>query len=1457
MHMRHKHIKHQSTLLSSFILLALASIVQADIDYRVKAVVPELAADKQTRLLIDFTDKRHPVVKARGSKTLIDNQTTVGKDGGTTGTFKVAVPGNFDPGRFTIELILRIPEGSQGQYNTTLARWHVAHNYSAMIRMDQLRIDGPGNVAGRNKPFQLSCPYANNGWSISRQATGQWVYLAAGMDLEKQVARAVVRDMSGKILFERMEMIGIGEPTGVKDKFDAARLWREMAGSVATSLKTGKPSEITFGHPSIELRKVRISDSYREDVLSLDAEIPSEGATQWLPTDLDSKRTESETVSRLLGYSGYRNGLSFPVTERFIPLSANSDPIVIPLKDMKIGLYTLFLHGTISPLGRTKLDRVWKPCPMEMVLLDKSGKRVGYGKLLLKQSLRPRRMQGFHLHINEPGDYTVKLQLTDKAQETARILRIVLVDQLAELPNIAIKSQQTFERAAVPMQRLSSLDDARLARDRDIWSAMPPLNLHLQVHGQTKVFAAPPSAAKLDQWQTKVFAGKRGYAWGQHAIAPLDFVNTQTKKVFTQEQILNGEPWPGPYSDDGTGIYFTQSEFPELKHDVYYTPRASLLGRRAWLFVGLLGAHDYRGLSLPAKYFKSGDANTGHDAAMAMVRVAYDWPALEMNLHEIRLCTHSPDLEYNSDWSKNRNGKYFYQGWSGNMLVDFMVAYDQVFPYIKDNQVFADAVNKHIPWIKTPNDVIAFLDRHLVFAGVRDFNRGLISAAPIEDYAAKLLGPHAATEVFYDLTRQYAKIYPFRGTYQELYGSALSRSGSYHIGSFLVYALGSASETVLKARTIGDAKKLGVNLKMDLSDVDRYTKVRAAGDFMLNMWVAGGFPFMVGDASGGTHTPPFAAKRIGMIKDGVRAAFDLTGNSKHAWVLQHILDDTSPEVVAAAKNQRDPITHAESRVVADYGAIIELGVNETDITKKTAATLRLGTAQGHAHSDYLDLNIFAMGLPMSVDLACRDEGNHWSRPGASWAFLHNHAIAHADENPRQAGAQSGEPWLKTFAPPLVRARYVNQQGDVQLDRDVLMMSVGDTGQYYAFDLQRLTGGKMHTWCFHGCESEDVVVNTTMSPQTVRWIDRTLRGSHKVGRAPKVLTATWTMTRNTDEHPHNFKGGGVIKTVAAEPSILGERYDPSLPPARIRATLLNCEGDTVLQGSPFSQPYSYAFPFIWVQRNALEGDAPSVYPAIYEWYRGDQPIIAEAAVIGRSPLVVRVVTTTGQTDTFTVTPNGVSAISRDANGVRFVQMNGLSTLQAEGVSLGADRNRYEATITSIDYASRQLTVDRDLPENPAVSIGNDGRQIHLELTGKGRTFSYAHDLLVHEGLLTSINILDDKIIELQTNQRLFHGDKGNRKLRAFAVTNEDHTWAFRGFGKGTVIHRPNGAHLNKDVFTDANGDGRINVKTYEIGVGDTVTLPANVIIRRSGDRYEIQGNVSVSGRVDGETIGPKR
>lgn len=1428
--------------------------VAAALDYVIVPTPPNLVRDDATTLVVDLSAPKSRADYSAGAPDLgLKPESFV--DGCYRGPISIPTDKVFGTSDWTIEMVLRLPADTAAQLKQPmdLGLLSVKGNYD--LRFGMHPSAGPGftlhgpSSASRKYPFHCGAATGGDSYTLAKDAPNRWVYLALGFDMKGRRGSAILRDMQGNVLNRNISFFRLAS---LQQEF-AARLPEDQRGAAVAqcwadmtrSLTAPLPPTFTLGNAAMDLRALRISNCFRPEIVYPAYAFSGTEGTPRLARELDPARAVEATFPRKVGYNDYQARV-IPVVESYVPL-APGQKIALTLKSLPVGLYSLWLYGTVDPGDRKEIGRVWQPAPMEFEAADAAGKRVALGRLLLKQSFSPRFMQAFSFHVDAAGDYTATLRLAERSMESVRIQQVNLVDCLAALPAQAVKTEQRL--AEGKSAQLKEMTDIRRKRDDLIWNAFPPLNIHT-LHQAPPPWRRLPEGFKPPVWEFKASAGQR-YASLPATLSPLDIIETTTKTVLPHDQVVAGAPLAGPPSDDGAGVFFRKADYPGLAGDMYWCPRAQLMCSRMSAYMGLVCGPGSSGntpqFDLGHKYQESGDPNTGHDAAMALARIAYDFPALEYGVQDIRLCTHNPDLEFNQNWSYGRGGKVINWSWSADDVRSMIQTYDAVFPYIKDNQLFADELQRFIPWIRTPKDVIALIDRQLVFAAVRDVRRGfLASNREIEDAAGEVLGPGPLTADLFDLTQQFTSLHPYQGPYREGYATGLSRSGSYYTASFLSYALGSAKATISKAYSMLLLKRAGATPPFDLSDVERYPKVRGASDFILDMWVAGGFPFMVGDASGGPHTGPVAYSRMDQPTE--EKAFALTGDPRHAWILKQRYKSTDPAVLKAAEGARDPILHNVSRVVPDFGVLLEMTPDEADLTRKTGATFRLGIGSGHAHSDFLDVNFFALGLPVSVDLACRNEGTQtWSRPGASWSFLHNHAVAHDTDDPAKVPGQEGEPWLRAFAPPLLRGSYLDKKEYTRLDRDLLLMQVGDTNAFYAFDAQRLRGGALHTWCFHGCESDALDLNVPMTPNTVRWVDRTLDGTHRTGQSVEYLQATWTMTREARDYAHKFNGGGVVKTVACEPAVLGGRYDAKLPPVRMRATLLGHPGESVMQGNPYSQNYAYCFPFLWVQHKA-EGE--SVYPALYEWYRGDAPVIASARLVSRDPLTVEVVTASGQTDTYTSTAEGFAAVSRDAKGIRWAKVNGMAAFQTRDLSLAAPNARWAARIVDIDYARRALRLDAPLPPLTGALIGNDGRRTWIALKGEGREFTWKDDLLIHRARIADAGIAGPDAVDLKLSAPMLFADVGNRKFSGITVVTEDGQWHFRA---GRVVRRPDGAQLTDKVFASPTEPGLGWAQCYEIGIGDTLEVPVDITLRRTEGGYEVQTNAPLTGTISGAAL----
>jgi hypothetical protein len=1427
-------------------LLLSVSIARSQ-NYLPAPVPASFTQDSNTTFLVDMTTSKTNADYALGSSSLIVNSNWFLPGSGYTNIFGFSTAGNWPTNAWTVEMIIDVPYSMSS--TDTIILGAITNTLTDLRFVMNLNTgSGVGMTFysyGSSSNWLNAEPAAGgNGYSIQSAATDKSVYLAFGCDFSNELYMVSAREVSGAILNSNTSFL------------PAANIFygNTNGHGIQNIFVRSLPTTFMLGNSAVLIKSLRISNIYRSNLFTVTPSLPQSNSTNWLPTNLDPSRATNQTVSRTVGYAANQE-ISMLVTEPYLPVAPGSAPFSIQLTNVPIGLYTFYLYGQIAPNGRTNLNQVWKPCSMDFTATDAGGALLAEGRMPIKEYLVPQRMMGFQFHLDtQPTNVTLAFSVTPDSVETPWIEWISMVDDLAGLPNVAIKTNQTIFSGGATNQD-TVLTTNRMQRDDVIWNSLALLDVPFQVQQQVPQFEQPPAGVTVDTWITKAFLGLQGNQTPPFVFSALDLLDTNSSVTFPAGSVLGTSAWPDQFPEHSTGVFFSQSNHPSLTTDIYNTKRAELLGSRVSLFLGAIinPNGQFYGSDLPQMYFSTGDTNTGHDAALALVRWAYDWPAVECNLNQLRYCLMSPDLVFGVDESivPPGNGYQFGGGKiQGNQdasdAIQLFDSYDQLFPYIQNNQTFANAVHRYIPWVNTPQDVIRLLDRYLVFSTVRDVNNGEIDpSAGVPGYAGQVEGPSPYTASLFDLTHLYSVIYPSSGgTYQEMYGVALSRSGTEYIGSFMVYALGSANSTINQSYMIYWAKIAGIPVPMDLSDTNAYPKVAKATDYLINMWVAGGFPFMIGDASGGPHSSLFGGQANAMSVLGASAQLQTLGqvwemcqDRRYAWLLHTLWNSNNTDILAAAATIGNPILTNESRVVPDWGAVVEMTPTETNLLDKTAATIRLGVGSGHVHSDYLDLNLFAMGMPLSVNLACRNDSGDWSLPSAAWALVANHALAHTTLDASAAGTQTGEPWLKAFAPPLVRGGYNNGQG-TQLDRQSFLMQIGSTNQYYAFDVQWLTGGTYHTWAFHGCESSNLLLNVPMSSGGgYQWLDDDLPGTQLMGSGTNTLQAIWTMTRAAQTFDYSANGGGTLTTVACEPTVLGANYNPTLPPVQVRATLLGRSNDVVLQGNAYSATYQYCFPFLWSQTS---NETTSVYPAVYDWYRGT-PTVSNVVLLSTNPISVQV-TAGEQIDTYECATNYFLVVSRDTNGIRYVQLNGYASVALSDIEL-IPAPDYAPTVTSIDYAARTLTTSAPLPQNPIVNVGNSGRQVSLQLFGSGTSFTFNDDLLVLEGLIDSLHVTSANTIAITLDQSLLFDGYGNRHSTNMVLTTEDGLWHFRN---NTVIESPANTALSTDVFTDANGDGLIDAKMYEFGEGDTASVPVNIIIQRVPGGYTVNNNVAFTG-----------
>jgi hypothetical protein len=1043
----------------------------------------------------------------------------------------------------------------------------------------------------------------------------------------------------------------------------------------------------------------------------------------------------------------------------------------------------------------------------------------------------------------------------------------------------------------------------RRQRDEVLWNAFPPINSQFlgwfPLAFQQKEVYSPPSLnmaeveAQHGRWELEG-------SW-KNWFGPLVIVNNKLGLRYTREDLENHRPLPDPYpyKDDGGAVYLPRKE--GMEHAEHFSPLGLPLRYRWTAMANPVAITDGDDAEhrLPYLYHVLGDRRAARDAALLLCKWAYIFPTFtQAQVLDGSLI--APATPYNYD---PRLVRRFANGEINGIQQGLAVSYDFLFDFIQGNQELAHAVSRFIPWVKTEGDVRRLIETRVLQFGAKQVMRFHVRS---DKETPGLLMRLAAVQQDPDLTRPWMEylwketwVYPHaRAGLPDYLSTTTQRDGSTDIGS--IFYTGAGSPFLPLSLMTRRYVRNGGDPKYDLTDLDRYRKIRDACTLPLAASVAG-YPLSIGDVGGPAKPRIFSG--LAGFELNFRAGAHLASDAALAWITREYFGRAGESdaqwadlVAAAARQPTNPFLGQPSRVLANWAGILETGQEAQDFRFVRAAILRVGTGHGHQHSDTLDLQVIAHGVRAANDVGWRPG---YSAPHPTFSQLHN--LVEVDETNWQGHAwvpilasTPGIQYMMGVASPPASVKTVRSR-----TREVALVDVDEgtpgtqppaplpytdqtrfdpqaiTPNSYVFDVERIAGGSMHTYCFHGTISDEFHVNAAAmgEPQAgaeADYLRRFLQGGdcpRQAGTAPESLEATWRL-RRSEQTVNTLDRDGkpvAIKIAAGEAAMLGPAYDPASRPKFTRLHLPGQAGARVLTAwlmPTDHNPERATWPFLFVQKRGE--DLQTVWPAIIEPYAGEPFItgvrrlpMADNEDDAMQAVAVEVTTRNGRVDLCfsdgRLKPRSVAAfeiagryayVSRDDQGLRLAQLVEGTRLATPWGTLLVDKPAHAGTIVRVDYFKRSVWLDGEWSNVELV-----GQQVELG-NPKHRT-SFTVVAAEREGELTRLTL--DKALDLsfahvvsaspQTGKVVVNiGPVGldNGMNEGLTCTTDDlaRSWRCRVLGgeSGNFAYQLEGAFSESDFPV-----GSV-LRLWELGVGDEARLASHATVRRtSGQGWEITSN----------------
>jgi len=1198
------------------------------------------------------------------------------------------------------------------------------------------------------------------------------------------------------------------------------------------------------------------------------------------------------------------------------------DPVMeLDLGTLPIGLYAVRVIGAVPT---EQLRRYRLPLRMAFSVNDGPNGAVSTYKLRLGYCDEFYSVAEFYFHAPAKRTYRAKLWVLPGSRVDLLVHNVTLDDALAGIELRPVKKRMTLtsaaERAALRLKKIADLErrmrgrkyvppaprplEEQWARDEVLWHLWPGLNAQPgALFGANRgyqpdlvfgVGGKPGPNAPAAQDEPAARWGRWTHPWPRYGFrtnaslaalsAGLDLlVNAELGLRYTTADLAAKRPLPDPYpyKDDGTGLYFE----PKEGKPQYFNVVADAVSARVRAVAGQLGR-------LATAYHEMGDVRAGRDAALLLIRIAYDTPAIDgANALSSLLADPGP---WGRDLRCRRRLTVAHWG------VD-PVLYDRLFDVIQGNEELARSVRRFIPWVRSSADVVALLDGYLVQNDAKRilrYNKMWDNAPTLIVTPAMILGDTAFTKPWMEWLWSKAYIYPNPPSgLPDLITTANGGDGAGYIASWF-YCQGE------EASKNGDALAryiaLGGDPKYDLRNPRLYPKVTAACYWPIRTLMAGLYFPRIGDVCG---PDKYWGHTFNTLGPKMRRGWRWTHDPVFAWMIVNHFgrkgeSDAEWAAItrAAATLKRAPYLTQPSRIVSNWFGLLETGRQYDDPRFRRNVLLRTGHGWGHHHHDTLDLQIHAHGYPMTVDGGQRPG---YSKPADRGTRQHNLVVVNGKE-------WMGHAWIKALSDAegarymLAEATPTANHPEVKLyRRQVALLDVDEgkgarpwrpgnpfagsfpsagvvTPNSYVLDVVRVSGGKQHTYAFHATLDDELKTNVP-NPQPydkLPQVEQEYLAGHRYrpeirtgGDAPDTVVATWRMTRQSK----GFTEQQVNRLI----------WDPNSPRKYTRLHLLGQRGARVLTGWFYCRQWDYGWRQLYVQHRA-GADRDIVFPALIEPYVGE-PFIVERRLLpvadndadALRAVAVEVRTKNGHVDLCfadgrpdktrrVAAPQGEVAVagefaylSSDAQGLRQAALTGGTLLRSPLVTLKAAAREYTGRVIKADYPERTFFVDRPWP------AFRGGERV-LEI-GKGAHWTaYTAVRVAPQGrtraavtLRNGASLYASRVVEVDERARTvycalalpFVDSGGNSPLpgedRDLVASNRERTkfWRAQYLG-GDRSTGKFGFRLDGEVSLADFGPSR-SFRLWEYGVGDTARHSTFVSLRRVGDnQYELTADVDV-------------